>query len=75
MFDLPIAIGILLAARVLELPHDFLQETLFLGELSLDGSIQFIKGALAIAYDAKKLNKKRLLFLKQMLKNLLLLKA
>lgn len=61
IFDLPIAIGILLAARVLELPQDFLEETLFLGELSLDGSIQFIKGALAIAYDAQKLNKKRLI--------------
>jgi magnesium chelatase family protein len=61
LFDLPIAIGILIAAKVLELSQDFLQETLFLGELSLDGSIQFIKGALAIAYDAKKLNKKRLI--------------
>lgn len=61
LFDLPIAIGILLAAHALELPQQFLDETLFLGELSLDGTIQFIKGALAIAYDAKKLNKKRII--------------
>ena len=39
----------------------FLEDTLFLGEFSLDGSIRFIKGALAIAYDAKKLGKKRII--------------
>lgn len=61
LFDLPIAIGILTAAELLVVPQDFLQETLFLGELSLDGSIRFIKGALAIAYDAAKLNKKRII--------------
>jgi magnesium chelatase family protein len=61
LFDLPIAIGILLAAKALDVPQSFLEETLFLGELSLDGGIQFIKGALAIAYDAKKLHKKRLI--------------
>jgi len=61
LFDLPIAIGILCAAQMLEIPKDFLQETLFLGELSLDGSIRFIKGALAIAYDAQKLGKRRLI--------------
>jgi magnesium chelatase family protein len=61
LFDLPIAIGILLANQSLEVPQAFLQETLFLGELSLDGSIRFIKGALAIAYDAKKLGKHRII--------------
>ncbi|MCX5922857.1 MAG: YifB family Mg chelatase-like AAA ATPase [Candidatus Dependentiae bacterium] len=61
LFDLPIAIGILLAGGFLEIPRSFLDETLFLGELSLDGSITFIKGALAIAYDAKLLKKKRLI--------------
>ena len=58
LLDLPIAIGILLANNALEIPQDFLQETLFLGELSLDGGIGFIKGALAIAYDAKNSLKK-----------------
>ena len=61
LFDLPIAIGILVANQFLEIDYAFLQETLFLGELSLDGSIRSIKGALAIAYDAYKLNKKRLI--------------
>ncbi|MDR3549911.1 MAG: YifB family Mg chelatase-like AAA ATPase [Candidatus Babeliales bacterium] len=60
LFDLPIGIAILLAAKFLEIPQEFLDETLFMGELSLDGSVTFIKGALAIACDAQKLNKKRL---------------
>jgi magnesium chelatase family protein len=61
LFDLPIAIGILQAEGHITIEPDFLKETLFLGELSLDGSIKFIKGALAIAYDAQKLKKKRII--------------
>jgi magnesium chelatase family protein len=61
LFDLPIAIGILQASRLVTMSENFLQETLFLGELSLDGSIRKIKGALAIACDAKKLDKKRII--------------
>jgi magnesium chelatase family protein len=61
LFDLPIAVGILLANESLEIPQEILQETLFIGELSLDGSIRFIKGALAIAYDAQKLGKRRII--------------
>lgn len=61
LFDLPIAVGILQAAGIIEVPKRFLEETLFLGELSLDGTISFIKGALPIAYDAKRLLKKRII--------------
>ena len=61
LFDLPIAIGILQAANLLRVAKTFLDETLFMGELSLDGTIKPIKGALAIAYDANKLGKKRLI--------------
>lgn len=61
LFDLPIAIGILQAAKLIELSPQFLQETVILGELSLDGSIRFIKGALPIAYDAHKHGKKRII--------------
>jgi magnesium chelatase family protein len=61
LFDLPIAIGILQAAKLLHVAPSFLEETLFMGELSLDGSIKPIKGALAISYDAKRLGKKRLI--------------
>jgi len=52
LFDLPIAIGILLADN----ENDLLFETknkLFVGELSLDGSIKKINGALSIIYAAK----------------------
>ncbi len=61
LFDLPIAIGILKAMGQLQIDDDMLRDTLFLGELSLDGSIRFIKGALPIAYDAYKLGKKRII--------------
>lgn len=61
LFDLPIAIGILQAGGIVEIDKQFLDETLFLGELSLDGTIRFIKGALPIAYDAQELGKKRII--------------
>lgn len=59
LFDLPIALGILQAAKLIRIPKLFLDETLFIGELSLDGSIKSIHGALAIACDGVKLGKKR----------------
>ena len=61
LFDLPIAIGILQSAQLLRIPKTFLDETLFIGELSLDGTIKQVKGVLAIACDAQKLGKKRLI--------------
>ena len=60
LFDLPIALGIMIAGSFLQLSNEFLNETIFLGELSLDGHITPVKGVLPIACDAKKLNKKRL---------------
>lgn len=51
-FDLPIAIGLLAANEVIE-PEKLL-ETIFLGELALDGSLRAIKGGLSIAVEAKK---------------------
>jgi magnesium chelatase family protein len=61
LFDLPITLGILQAAQYISVSSDFLEKTLVLGELSLDGSIRPIKGALAIAYDARRMHKKRLI--------------
>jgi len=61
LFDLPIGIGILIAIDHLAVDATFLQETLFIGELSLDGSIKPVRGILAIASDAQSLGKKRLL--------------
>lgn len=50
-FDLPIAIGILSAIELI--PKENLENTILLGELSLDGSLKHIKGALPIAIEAK----------------------
>ncbi len=52
-FDLPIAIGILGASDQL-LNYELLKDYVMMGELSLDGSIQPIKGALPIAIQARK---------------------
>jgi len=52
-FDLPIAIGILTANG--SIPIEATEKTIFLGELSLDGSLRKIKGALPIAVEGKKL--------------------
>lgn len=51
-YDLSIAIGILAASNQIE--SDQLDNYLILGELSLDGAVQPIKGALPIAVQAKK---------------------
>jgi magnesium chelatase family protein len=61
LFDLPIALGILHAAEIIHLDAQFLQETLFLGELSLDGSIKPVKGVLPIAHDSVALGKRRMI--------------
>lgn len=52
-FDLPIAIGILAASGQIE-NADALKDYVIMGELSLDGAIQSIKGALPIAIQARK---------------------
>lgn len=61
LFDLPIAVGILQAGEYITIDKQFLQETLFLGELSLDGTIKSVKGILPVAYDALKMGKKRII--------------
>ncbi len=52
VFDLPIAVGILAASEQLEAPD--LEQFMILGELSLDGKVQPMKGVLPIAIQAKK---------------------
>lgn len=51
LFDLPIALGYLLAAEEIEAD---VEKRLFIGELSLDGTLRAIKGALPITQMAKK---------------------
>jgi magnesium chelatase family protein len=50
-FDLAIAIGILAASG--QIPVDLLQDYIILGELSLDGSILAVKGALPVAIQGR----------------------
>lgn len=52
IFDLPIGIGILAASE--QIPHEKLEDYLILGELSLDGHLNPLKGVLPIAINAKK---------------------
>ncbi len=51
-YDLPIALGLLAASAQLSTEH--LDEYVVMGELSLDGTLKSIKGALPIALMAKK---------------------
>ena len=51
-FDLPLAVGMLAGAEILKTRE--LEHYMILGELSLDGSLQPIRGALPIALCAKK---------------------
>ena len=62
IFDLPIAIGILMATEniVNNNLSDYLQNTVILGELSLNGHIEKINGILPICIEAKKLGIKRI---------------
>ncbi|HNE93283.1 MAG TPA: YifB family Mg chelatase-like AAA ATPase, partial [Chitinophagaceae bacterium] len=63
-FDLPIALGILGASEQIN-ESEKLKDFIIMGELSLDGSIQPIKGALPIAIQARKEGFKGLIVPKQ----------
>ncbi len=52
-FDLPIAVGLLGATEQLN-NHEALSKYVIMGELSLDGEVRSIKGALPIAIQARK---------------------
>jgi magnesium chelatase family protein len=52
-FDLPMAIGILAASEQI-FPHNAFDDFIMMGELSLDGELRPIRGALAIALEARK---------------------
>lgn len=58
-FDLPIAIGLLSATELIE--SNKLIDTVFLGELSLDGTLRPIKGALPITVEARRKGIKRII--------------
>ena len=50
-FDLPIAMGILAASE--QIPYETMENYIMMGELSLDGTLQPIKGVLPIAIKAR----------------------
>lgn len=58
-FDLPITIGLLTASEQLKVPD--LNQYMLAGELSLDGSLLPVKGALPIAVKARAMGLKRLI--------------
>ena len=51
-YDLAIAMGILAATE--QIAYEYLQDFIFMGELSLDGSLRPIRGALPMAIQARK---------------------
>ena len=58
-YDLPLALGILAANRLIQ--PEKLEDIVFVGELGLDGSLRPIKGALPIAIKARALGYKALI--------------
>ena len=46
-YDLPIALGVLIASE--QLPPEVLEDALIVGELSLDGSVRHVRGVLSMA--------------------------
>lgn len=77
MYDLPIAVGILIANRNIKNSNleKLLEETIFIGELSLNGKIEKTKGILPICIEAKKLGMKRIILPKQNAKEASILKG
>jgi magnesium chelatase family protein len=58
-YDLPIAVGLLKAMGAVE--DRFLADTVFVGELSLDGKVRSVRGVLPIAANAAKYGWKRII--------------
>ncbi len=57
-YDLPIAVGVLIYSGFL--PHDAVEGTMFIGELSLDGNVRHARGVLPMAATARQAGFKRI---------------
>lgn len=57
-YDLPIAMGVLAATE--QIPPESLADALFIGELSLDGTLRHVRGSLSYAYLARELGLSKL---------------
>lgn len=77
MFDLSIAVGILIASKNIKNPNleEILEKTVFIGELSLNGKIEKIKGILPICIEAKKLGIKKIIVPQQNIREASILKG
>ena len=62
-FDLPIAVGILMNFE--EITSQNLDDTVFIGELSLDGRLNKVNGILPMCIEAKSLGMKRIILPKE----------
>ena len=62
-FDLPIAVGILAATG--QVDEESLADTMFVGELSLDGTIKAVRGVLPLAVMAKEQGLRRIIVAEQ----------
>src|SRR3989344_2912565 len=60
LYDLPIAVSILIEAGFLAANSEFLSDSLFIGELALDGRVRGVPGVLPIAISAQKQNIKNI---------------
>lgn len=67
IFDLPIAVGILIATENITNRNlnKLLKDTIFIGELSLNGKIEKTNGILPICIEAKKIGIKRIILSKE----------
>ena len=54
VFDLPIALAYLMASEDIRTSENLMEKRIFVGELSLEGNLRPIKGALPITQEAKK---------------------
>lgn len=63
LYDLPIAVGILIDLDLIK--KERIQNITFIGELSLDGSINKVKGILPMCIEAKNLNIKEVIVPKE----------
>jgi magnesium chelatase family protein len=62
-YDLPIAISLLVASG--EIPLSAVKDTVFLGELALDGTLRSVPGVLSVALACAKSGKQRIIVPKQ----------
>lgn len=60
LFDLPIAIGILFSSEQIICEEKLFEESLFLGELALDGRLRHITGVLPLVAEAKRKGKTKI---------------